>query len=60
MWGIDGLDEYLYWKSCMPESIRAEINVLEELVVLADIDDMIETGHSLNQADAIINKIKQL
>ena len=39
MWSIDGYDEYMEWKSTQDAS---EIEILEELLLLADIDEMVQ------------------
>lgn len=39
MWSIDGYDEYMEWKST--QNLQ-EIETLEELLLLADIDDMVQ------------------
>ena len=39
MWSIDGYDEYMEWKAT--QNVK-EIAILEELLLLADIDDMVQ------------------
>jgi hypothetical protein len=52
MWAIDGADEYLEWKAAQPN--REEIELLEQMVVLADIDFLAE--ESLTEANLLLSR----
>ena len=38
MWAIDGYDEYLSWKNSLPANTRKTVEVLEEMVLAAELD----------------------
>lgn len=40
MWSIDGYDEYLMWKSGLNEQTLLMVEVLESMLLLADIDEV--------------------
>ena len=40
MWDIDGYQEYMEWKDQLSTSTRREVEVLEQMVTLAEIDDV--------------------
>lgn len=40
MWAIDGYDEYMEWKSGLPNRTLRQVAVLEEMVLLADLDEI--------------------
>ena len=40
MWDIDGYQEYMEWKDQLSTSTRREVEVLEQMVALAEIDDV--------------------
>ena len=52
MWSIDGYDEYMEWKST--QNVQ-EIEILEELLLLADIDDMVQ--EDVSDAEKYLTKI---
>lgn len=39
MWEIDGYEDYMEWKSQLSESTRNEVDVLEQMVFLAELDE---------------------
>lgn len=39
MWEIDGYDEYMEWKEQLSASTRREVEVLEQMVLLAEFDE---------------------
>ena len=41
MWAIDSYEDYMEWKSTQD---KVEIDLLEELLLLADIDELIADG----------------
>ena len=42
MWSLDSCDEYLQWKGTLSEDDQREVNLLEDMLLLADIDEMAE------------------
>jgi hypothetical protein len=42
MWSIEGYDEYMAWKRAQPNPL--EIDTLETLILLAEIDEVVDTG----------------
>jgi hypothetical protein len=40
MWDIDGYQEYMEWKDQLSASTRREVEVLEQMVTLAEIDNV--------------------
>ena len=42
MWALDSYEEYCEWKSSIPSDEQREVALLEELLLLADIDNMAE------------------
>jgi hypothetical protein len=42
MWSIEGYDEYMAWKRTQPNPL--EIDTLETLILLAEIDEVVDTG----------------
>jgi hypothetical protein len=40
MWAIDGYDEYMEWKSTLPRRTLRMVSVLEEMVLLAELDEI--------------------
>jgi hypothetical protein len=51
MWSIDGYDEYMEWKS--NQDVK-EIEILEELLLLADIDEMVQDD--VSDAELVLDK----
>jgi hypothetical protein len=51
MWSIDGYDEYMEWKCTQNAD---EIEILEELLLLADIDDMVQ--EDVSDATLLLDK----
>lgn len=39
MWNIDGYDEYMRWKAELQENTRKIVEVLESLVIAAELDN---------------------
>ena len=39
MWDIDGYDEYMEWKEQLSTATRMEVEVLEQMVTLAEFDE---------------------
>lgn len=54
MWQIDGYEDYMEWKSQLSESTRQEVEVLEQMVFLAELD---EEDLDLTQAREVIATI---
>jgi len=54
MWDIDGYDEYIEWKSKLDTNTLRMVEVFEEMLMLADIDDV----DNLEQAQKVIESIK--
>lgn len=40
MWAIDGYDDYMAWKSTLPRRVMRQVAVLEEMVLLAELDEI--------------------
>jgi hypothetical protein len=40
MWDIDGYQEYMEWKEQLSTSTRSEVEVLEQMITLAEIDEV--------------------
>lgn len=40
MWDIDGYKEYMEWKGKLSTSKRREVDVLEQMITLAEIDEV--------------------
>ena len=40
MWDIDGYQEYMEWKGKLSTSTRREVDVLEQMITLAEIDEV--------------------
>jgi hypothetical protein len=40
MWDIDGYQEYMEWKDQLSTSTRREVETLEQMVTLAEIDNV--------------------
>ena len=40
MWDIDGYQEYMEWKDQLSTSTRREVEVLEQMITLAEIDEV--------------------
>jgi len=40
MWDIDGYQEYMEWKDQLSTPTRREVEVLEQMVTLAEIDSV--------------------
>ena len=56
MWAIDGYDEYLQWKESLPKNTRKQVDVLEEMVLAAELDA--EEDIDLTTANELIERIK--
>jgi predicted metal-binding transcription factor (methanogenesis marker protein 9) len=40
MWDIDGYQEYMEWKEQLSTATRQEVEVLEQMITLAETDDV--------------------
>jgi hypothetical protein len=40
MWDIDGYQEYMEWKDQLSTSTRREVETLEQMITLAEIDEV--------------------
>lgn len=56
MWAIDSYDDYMGWKENLSAEARREVGLLEELVLLADIDNMAEEDTS--DAVAVLSRFQ--
>jgi hypothetical protein len=56
MWAIDEYDEYLRWKNSLPKNTRKQVDVLEEIVLAAELDA--EEDIDLSDANELIERIK--
>lgn len=56
MWAIDEYDEYLQWKESLPKNTRKQVDVLEEMVLAAELDA--EEDIDLTTANELIERIK--
>jgi hypothetical protein len=46
MWAIDSYSDYISWKENLSIEARREVGLLEEMVLLADIDNKAEEDTS--------------
>lgn len=56
MWAIDSYQEYVDWKESMTQPQVQEIETLEELILLAEIDQV----DDLSEANFVIGKVMSL
>lgn len=56
MWAIDSYQEYMDWKESMTEAQVREVDTLEEMVMLAETDQV----DDLTEANFVIGKVMSL
>ena len=56
MWAIDSYQDYMDWKESMTEKQVQEVDTLEELVMLAETDQV----DDLTEANFVIGKVMSL
>jgi hypothetical protein len=56
MWAIDSYQDYMDWKEAMTEKQIQEIETLEEMVMLAEIDEV----DTLADANDFLKKVMSL
>jgi hypothetical protein len=56
MWAIDGYDEYMEWKSTLCYAQKQQVATLEQLVMLAEIDEV----DDVTEAKSLIEKVMKL
>jgi hypothetical protein len=56
MWAIDSYQEYMDWKEAMCETEVQEVETLEELVMLAEYDEV----DTLADANDVLKKVMSL
>ena len=56
MWAIDSYQEYMDWKESMTEKQVQEVDTLEEMVMLAELDEV----DDLTEANNILTKVMAL
>jgi len=56
MWAIDGYDEYMEWKSTLCYAQKQQCETLEELITLAEIDEV----DDVTEAKSLIEKVMKL
>ena len=49
MWQIDGYDEYTEWKEKLQENTRKIVEVLESLVIAAELDTETEVSEEVTE-----------
>ena len=57
MWCLDDYEDVEEWKSSLSSQEQQQADLLEELIMLAVVDEMLEED-SFKEANEIINKIK--
>lgn len=57
MWSLDDYEDVEEWKSSLSSQEQQQAEVLEQLIMLAVIDEMFEED-DFKEANEIINKIK--
>ena len=58
MWSMDDYEDVEEWKDTLNSYERQQADLLEELIMLAVVDDMFEED-DFKEANEIINKIKK-
>jgi hypothetical protein len=56
MWAIDSYQEYMDWKESMTQKQVQEVDTLEEMVMLAELDEV----DDLTEANNILMKVMAL
>jgi hypothetical protein len=56
MWAIDSYQEYMDWKESMTQKQVQEVDTLEEMVMLAELDEV----DNLTEANNILTKVMAL
>jgi hypothetical protein len=56
MWAIDSYQDYMDWKEAMTEQQIQEIESLEEMVMLAENDEV----DSLSEANNVLKKVMSI
>ena len=56
MWAIDSYQEYMDWKESMTQKQVQEVDTLEEMVMLAELDEV----DDLTEANNILTKVMEL
>ena len=56
MWAIDSYQEYMDWKESMTEKQVQEVDTLEEMVMLAELDEI----DDLTEANNLILRVMYL
>ena len=56
MWAIDSYQEYMDWKESMTQKQVQEVDTLEEMVMLAELDEV----DDLTEANNILTKVMAL
>ena len=54
MWAIDSYQDYMDWKESMNEKQVQEVDTLEEMVMLAETDQMVD---DLTEANDVLKKV---
>lgn len=54
MWGIDSSEDYMAWRDALPAGVKKEVELLEQLLLLADIDMLADDD--LSQAKSLLAK----
>ncbi len=49
MWSIDGYDEYTEWKEELKENTRKIVEVLESLIIAAELDTETEVSEEVTE-----------
>jgi hypothetical protein len=59
MWTIDSYADLLDWQQSLSYEERQMSETLVELVTLAEIDELVLTQETYNDADELISKVKK-
>lgn len=57
MWSLDDYDDLEEWKETLSPNERRQADLLEQMIMLAVVDEMLEED-DFKEANDIINKIK--
>lgn len=53
MWAIDGYEEYQEWKDTLCYSQKQQCALLEDMILLAEIDELIESGEGMDVSELL-------
>jgi hypothetical protein len=53
MWAIDGYEEYQEWKATLCYAQKQQCSLLEDMILLAEIDEMVDAGEGTEVGDLL-------